>query len=80
MVGQGVDEQAQERGFAYAGLAEEQGDESLLGEVLEAGEALGDAFVFLEPFDGGPLGEGVLGHVEVGEKHHSSSWVCWRSS
>ena len=71
--GEGFDEEAQERGLADAGRPGEQGDGALLGEVAEAGEALGHALVAQQLLAGRAFAEGVCGHFEVVEEHHGFS-------
>lgn len=67
--GELVDEGPQECGFAEPGLADDEGQGSLEGKVLEPGQKLGESGVLDNPLHGRIFQEGMLGHFEMVEEH-----------
>ena len=61
-----------------ASESEKEGDSAVVEEVLESCKALVDAVVLEYLVREGVRCEGLLGHLEVFEKHHSSSF-CFAS-
>ena len=55
-------------------MACDEGEAARLREVIEARQSFGHALVFEQVLEGSALGERMVGHREVVEKHDSTSF------
>lgn len=69
VLGEGLDKDPQEGGFADPGLPDHQGKRALAGEVFEPGHGLGEAVIISYPVEGRGFLEGMGAHFEVVEEH-----------
>jgi hypothetical protein len=72
IVGQLVDKESEKRGFAQAGLPDDQCNGTLLLKEFESGQCLIGAFIAQQPIDGRFFGKGVGCQVKMVKKHDFS--------
>jgi hypothetical protein len=67
-----MNKEPEKRGFAQAGLPDDQGNVALLLKEFKSGQGLLDALIAKQPFNGRFFGKGVSCQGKMVKKHHFS--------